>query len=200
MPFSDHNPRLNFLKESASTLSTISPSTAAHLMMVHNHIFRDECKPLNQRQQETSCGACGSIRTPETTKTTRIQKKKSLKRASAAKGIDAHGATVYKCLRCHRRTVKPSRMEATRPPVPSRVNAATKSSLDSPQAASTGDSSSKQVTEAAEVAQPGKAADNASSKKRAKARKQGGLQALLASKQKSQASSSSLDLFDFLQQ
>ncbi|KAJ5256891.1 hypothetical protein N7478_012995 [Penicillium angulare] len=38
--------------------------------------------------------------------------------------------------------------------------------------------------------------DNVNSKKRAKARKQGGLQALLASKPKTQPS---LDLFDFLQ-
>jgi hypothetical protein len=43
---------------------------------------------------------------------------------------------------------------------------------------------------------PLKTGDNASSKKRAKARKQGGLQALLASKKTNQPS---LDLFDFLQ-
>jgi hypothetical protein len=44
--------------------------------------------------------------------------------------------------------------------------------------------------------QPAKAEDNAGSKKRAKARKQGGLQALLASKKSAQPS---LDLLDFLQ-
>lgn len=180
-------------------MNALSPSTAAHLMMVHNHIFLDECRPLNPRQQETWCGACGSIRNPETTKTIRIGKKRSLQRASAARGITAHGATVYKCLQCRRRTVKPSRVEAARPQVPSQMNAATKPNLDPPQAASTGESSSTQAPEAAEVNHPGKA-DNASSKKRAKARKQGGLQALLASKQKSQSNSSSLDLFDFLQQ
>jgi hypothetical protein len=43
---------------------------------------------------------------------------------------------------------------------------------------------------------PTKSADNQNSKKRAKARKQGGLQALLASKKSAQPS---LDLFDFLQ-
>jgi len=41
-----------------------------------------------------------------------------------------------------------------------------------------------------------KSGDNQNSKKRAKARKQGGLQALLASKQQAQPS---LDLLDFLQ-
>ncbi|OQD90869.1 hypothetical protein PENANT_c001G11230 [Penicillium antarcticum] len=41
-----------------------------------------------------------------------------------------------------------------------------------------------------------KSADNQSSKKRAKTRKQGGLQALMASKKSAQPS---LDLFDFLQ-
>ncbi|KAK1147768.1 hypothetical protein N8T08_000281 [Aspergillus melleus] len=194
MPFSDHNPRLNFLKDAASHLRAISPSTAAHLMTVHNHIFLDECRPLNQRQQETSCGACGSTRNPQTTKTIHIRKNKSLQRASAAKGIAAHGATVYKCLQCRRRTVKPSRMEAARPKV------ATKPKLETQQPASLGGSPVKQAPDAAEVNQPVKAADNASSKKRAKARKQGGLQALLASKQKTQSNSSSLDLFDFLQQ
>ncbi|KAI9039588.1 ribonuclease P Rpr2/Rpp21/SNM1 subunit [Aspergillus affinis] len=194
MPFSDHNPRLKFLKDSASTLNAGSPSTAAYLMTVHNHIFLDECKPLNPRQQETSCGACGSTRNFGTTKTIHVTKEKSLQRASAAKGIAAHGATVYKCLRCRRRTVKPSRMGAARPKV------TTKPKLETPQSKPLGDSSAEQAPDAAEVNQPGKAADNASSKKRAKARKQGGLQALLASKQKAQSNSSSLDLFDFLQQ
>lgn len=195
MPFSDHQPRLNFLKESASTLSAASPSTAAHLMMVHHGVFLDEGRPLNQRLQETSCGACGSIRSPETTRVMHLKKRKSLKRASVARGITAHGATVYKCLRCRRRTVRPSRMEAPRPQTAGQC----KSSMNVAQPVSGGESPSTQATQVAEGSHVAKAADNASSKKRAKARKQGGLQALLASKQKIQATSS-LDLFDFLQQ
>ncbi|KAA8650921.1 ribonuclease P Rpr2/Rpp21/SNM1 subunit [Aspergillus tanneri] len=192
MPFSDYTPRLNFLKESAGALSACSPSTAAYLMTVHNHIFLAECRPLNQRQQEASCGACGSMRNDEFTKTIRINKKKA-KRVSAAKGFTLDGATVYKCLRCHRRTIMPARQKSCRPQAPRSPSTVTENT-------STGVISPQQAPESVETEKSNKAAENASSKKRAKARKQGGLQALLASKQKSQASSSSLDLFDFLQQ
>ncbi|OGM51236.1 hypothetical protein ABOM_000248 [Aspergillus bombycis] len=187
MPFSDHAPRLGFLKDAASSLDSLSPSTAAHLMAVHNQIFLDESRALNQRQQEASCGACGSIRTPEWTKTIHI-KKKNTKRSSAA----PDGAIIYKCLRCRRRTVRPSRKEPVRPNISSKTAAA----IDSiPPAALP----AVQHPDSTETKPTSKTADNASSKKRAKARKQGGLQALLASKQQSRASSS-LDLFDFLQQ
>ncbi|KAE8333850.1 hypothetical protein BDV39DRAFT_2053 [Aspergillus sergii] len=188
MPFSDHAPRLGFLKDTASSLDSLSPSTAAHLMTVHNKIFLDESRPLSQRQQEASCGACGSIRAPESTKTIHI-KKKIIKRSSAA----SDGAIVYKCLRCRRRTVKPSRKEPVRPNASSKIAAAIDST---PPTALT---AVQQQPNSTETKHTSKTADNASSKKRAKARKQGGLQALLASKQQSRASSS-LDLFDFLQQ
>ena len=187
MPFSDHATRLGFLKDAASSLDSLSPSTAAHLMTVHNKIFYDESRPLNQRQQEASCGACGSIRAPESTKTIHI-KKKIIKRSSAA----SDGAIVYKCLRCRRRTVKPSRKEPVRPNASSKMAAAIDST---PPTALT----AVQQPDSTETKHTSKTADNANSKKRAKARKQGGLQALLASKQQSRASSS-LDLFDFLQQ
>ncbi|KAE8133525.1 hypothetical protein BDV38DRAFT_257885 [Aspergillus pseudotamarii] len=186
MPFSDHAPRLGFLKDAASSLDSLSPSTAAHLMTVHNKIFLDESRPLNQRQQEASCGACGSIRAPEWTKTIHI--KKNIKHSSGARD----GAVVYKCLRCRRRTVKPSRKEPIRPNSSSKIAAA----IDSTSPAAL---PALQHSDSTETKPTSKTADNANSKKRAKARKQGGLQALLASKQQSRASSS-LDLFDFLQQ
>ncbi|KAE8357020.1 hypothetical protein BDV28DRAFT_1480 [Aspergillus coremiiformis] len=188
MPFSDHAPRLGFLKDAASSLSLLSPSTAAHLMTVHNRIFLDESRPLNQRQQEASCGACGSIRNPEWTKTIHI-KKGVTKRTGSSAATDS--ATVYKCLRCRRRTVRPTRKEPLRSNPSSTVATATDSTPSTALPVEHSDSTEKKLTR--------KTADNANSKKRAKTRKQGGLQALLASRQRSQASSS-LDLFDFLQQ
>ena len=180
MPISDHAPRLNFLKDSASSLASLSPSTAAHLMAVHHHIFHEECRPLNPRIQENYCGACGSPRKPEWTKTRKVHPKPAQK-------TKTEGATVYTCLRCPSRTVKPGRKDA----LPTRVTKAT-----------TNPSASASPVDSPGVPRPDdrKMVDNASSKKRAKARKQGGLQALMASKQKSQNNSSSLDLFDFLQQ
>ncbi|KAB8079348.1 hypothetical protein BDV29DRAFT_82102 [Aspergillus leporis] len=190
MPFSDYTPRLGFLKDAGNSLESISPSTAAHLMMVHNQIFLDESKSLTQRQRESSCSACGSVRKPEWTKIIHI-KKRTTKRPGSSAALT--GATVYKCLRCRRRTVKPSRKEPIQSNASSKIVAGTDSipSLALPAA---------QHPASTEEDKPiSKTADNANSKKRAKARKQGGLQALLASKQQSRANSS-LDLFDFLQQ
>ncbi|GKZ19809.1 cullin-associated NEDD8-dissociated protein 1 [Aspergillus brasiliensis] len=201
MPLSDHAPRLEFLKGSASALNAHSPSTAAYLMTIHNGILRDEFKPLNQRLQETSCGACGSVRSPQWTKTIVIQKKKGKQsNAGRAGKASSDGATILKCLRCRRRTVKPVRKDAARPALPPKATptaaAATTPDIQS-SAATTPQNES--ATELADQGRVNKAADNASSKKRAKARKQGGLQALMASKQQSRSNSSSLDLFDFLQ-
>jgi hypothetical protein len=182
MHFKEHAPRLTFLKDSASSLSSSSPSTAAYLMSVHNSIFHEELKPLNQRLHDTFCGACGSHRNKEWTKTATIRKK-SRKQASST--ATPNGAAIYKCLRCHRRTVTPTR-------TPSRVPPSV--TVDSqPLTTNTATTLSSQVSAS-------KTVNNASSKKRAKARKQGGLQALLAAKQSRNESTQSLDLFDFLQQ
>ncbi|KAL4898128.1 hypothetical protein BDV59DRAFT_166255 [Aspergillus ambiguus] len=189
MPLSERTPRLNFLRDSASALNRLSPSTAAHLMTVHHGILLDESRSLNARQQELSCGACGSIRNPETTKTIQVGSKKG--KRCGMKGTVGNGAVVSKCLRCRRRTVKPVRREANRASAPTKATSTT-SSVSSTPSAVAGASAGEEST-----ATP-KASDNASSKKRAKARKQGGLQALLASKKQS-TSGSSLDLFDFLQ-
>ncbi|KAL1985390.1 hypothetical protein VTN96DRAFT_7951 [Rasamsonia emersonii] len=196
--------RLNFLRNSATFLSSQSPSTAAHLIAVHNHILHEDFKPLKPRQHESFCGACGSPRKPEYTKTIKIgQKGKARASQSLSKETQRSiqgGAIVYKCLRCHKRTVlqqqnaKPQKLHST--PPTQEASTLTKSSTEK--------SSSQPVSETPAVPTvPKSTSENASSKKRAKARKQAGLQALVASKQRSQAAnsaSSSLDLFDFLQQ
>ncbi|KAI9373015.1 hypothetical protein BJX61DRAFT_542121 [Aspergillus egyptiacus] len=188
MHFKEYAPRLAFLKDSASSLSSSNPSTAAHLMSVHNSIFHEAHKPLTPRLHEAFCGACGSPRHKEWTKSASI-KKKNPKRvtSSLAKGLTAEGATVYKCLRCRRRTV-------TQPRPLSRTPAATVPLANSQPSTSTA------TTAQLDHASVSKTAENASSKKRAKARKQGGLQALMAAKQSKSGPSQSLDLFDFLQQ
>ncbi|PWY91756.1 cullin binding protein CanA [Aspergillus sclerotioniger CBS 115572] len=200
MPLSDHAPRLEFLRSSASSLNALGPSTAAYLMTLHNGIIYDEFKPLNQRHREASCGACGSIRSEEWTKTINIPKRKGKpsKPGSAARPA-SEGATILKCLRCRRRTVKPARKEASRPTMPAKSIPTTASTPEIQSSAATAPRSGP-TCELADQNKVNKAADNANSKKRAKARKQGGLQALMASKQQSLTNSSSLDLFDFLQQ
>ncbi|KAL3433502.1 hypothetical protein BDV09DRAFT_196731 [Aspergillus tetrazonus] len=181
MHFKEHTPRLNFLKDSASFLSSTSPSTAAYLMSAHNAIFYEDHRSLNQRLHDSFCGACGSPRKSEYTKVASVKKNSQKRVSSSLKGQTADGATVYKCLRCRRRTVTPTRT----------------SSKGAPLIATTVDSTAAK-TQPAQVS-ASKTAENASSKKRAKARKQGGLQALLATKQSQSGPSKSLDLFDFLQ-
>ncbi|KAL4943776.1 hypothetical protein BDV06DRAFT_129535 [Aspergillus oleicola] len=186
MHFKEFTPRLNFLKDSASSLASTSPSTAAYLMSAHNAIFHEDHKPLNKRLHDSFCGACGSSRKNEWTKIASIRKNTQKRvTSSLAKGLTPEGATVYKCLRCRRRTVTQTR-------APSRAAPPTVPVSDSQQPTFTPD----------QVTATSKTAGNASSKKRAKARKQGGLQALLANKQSQgdQSQSKSLDLFDFLQQ
>ncbi|KAL5343532.1 hypothetical protein BJX70DRAFT_114381 [Aspergillus crustosus] len=185
MHLKEVTPRLNYLKYSAGALSSTSPSTAAYLMSVHHGIFLDEHKQPNQRLHDSFCSACGSPRNRAWTKTASI-KKKSQKRATAA---FADGATVYKCMRCRRRTVTPSRIASKTVPIPATVPV-----VQSHPAATT------TTTHLPDQLPASKAADNANSKKRAKARKQGGLQALMAAKQSRTEPSQSLDLFDFLQQ
>lgn len=195
MPVSEYSSQLAFLKDSAHSLLSQSPSTAAHLLAVHNQILHHQLKPLNQRQKDAFCGACGTIRNPESTRTFQIQKKRTS--GPSSKEISDGRATVYKCLRCGRRTVKPLLRDPIRSNIPTSSPETTSTPAFQPSSSTAeAPARSQRGPETAEQAKPGKTAENASSKKRAKARKQGGLQALLASKQQSQ---SSLDLFDFLQ-
>lgn len=187
--------RLDFLHTAAESLTSLSPSTAAHLLSVHTQILHEQSKPLNVRQQAHHCGACGSLRKPKWTRGTQIKPRKN-KGRSSSRAASASGATIYKCLRCHRRTVQPRKRASA--PKQSPTVSGSASPATARQALSS-ETVSAQVVPPGDVPRPSKTAENASSKKRAKARKQGGLQALLASKQRSQPSSS-LDLLDFLQQ
>lgn len=197
MPISDFTPQLDFLRDSAHSLHLSSPSTAAYLLGTHNQILHEQFKPLNQKQKDTFCGSCGAIRDPQSTGA--IQTKKKQTSGSSSKNtISDGGVTIYKCPRCSRQTVKPLR----RDPIHSSSHRSTAGTSAAP--VDQPPSSTAEAPTLQTQLQPGnedrnkviKTAENASSKKRAKARKQGGLQALLANKQQNQ---SSLDLFDFLQ-
>ncbi|KAJ5714696.1 uncharacterized protein N7483_011877 [Penicillium malachiteum] len=189
---------LRFLNEAAQWLGSRSPSTSAHLLGVHTRLLHEELKPLNTHQKKHHC-TCGDLRSG--TKVTRVSSKRQ-GRLGAKRG----SAVVYKCLRCKQRTVlvrkAPTQpLKQSKPPkIPQSLNTTTHSiSAPTSAVASPAPSSTPAETSAPESTSADltlKAADNANSKKRAKARKQGGLQALLAAKQKTQPS---LDLFDFLQ-
>ena len=173
--------RQEFLNRAADALAA-SPSTSSHLLALHTQLLHENSKALNTTQKKEYCGACGSLRKPQWTRVTDI-KPKSIK-ASSASASSASVATVYKCLRCRERTV----LESKKKTAPKSLrHAAAKASTRGP---------TLYQGETQAATDPTKSVDNQNSKKRAKARKQGGLQALLASKKSAQPS---LDLFDFLQ-
>jgi hypothetical protein len=196
--------RLKFLQNSANLLSSSGVSTAAHLMTLHNRLIHADSKPLKPRQHESWCGACGSFRDSAHTKVSKTKRKITSKKPEPESRDVLEEVVVYQCLRCHKQTVRRLQSYARQQREPSSISVDTQ-----PKAAPTNQHLSTLSTTpgpAPSVASISSASatalDNASSKKRAKARKQGGLQALMASKQRSQASSggSSLDLLDFLQQ
>ena len=201
---SEYGPHLDYLKKSAELLVSESPSTSAHLLAVHTQILHNNFRPLNHRHHETFCGACGSIRRPEWTKKTNVSAKSKPQRSNRKVSKEPRDeTTVYTCLRCRRRTVKSHRRGITSQSSLSDIKAQTLSQPESTNSPSKmAHDLPQNVSNDREMAQANKASENASSKKRAKTRKQGGLQALLESKQqqKSQSASSSLDIFDFLQQ
>jgi hypothetical protein len=179
------SPQLRFLGDAAQLLGSRSPSTAAHLLDAHTRVLHEDHKSLNVRQQRHHCGACGSLRQYQSTKAVDVKPKK--------KSALGSGAKVYKCERCQQRTVIPRRTIAK---TQSRIPTAATSSISASSTSAGVTTSTKAPQHPSTESQPSKAEENAGSKKRAKARKQGGLQALLASKKSAQPS---LDLLDFLQ-
>ncbi|KAH8696339.1 hypothetical protein BGW36DRAFT_184689 [Talaromyces proteolyticus] len=197
----DSTLRLKFLQSSAKLLGAQSVSTAAHLISVHNGLLYENLKPLKPRQHETWCGACGSPRDKEHTKISKIKQRRSLRNGQVASKDAIRDATVYQCLRCNKRMTRYLQPQIRKQH--EQTNAPTKITSNINQHGRDLSTPTESLPSPLEADVSKSVLDNASSKKRAKARKQGGLQAVLASKARTQtarASTSSLDLLDFLQQ
>jgi hypothetical protein len=193
--------RLQFLQNSASLLCSGSVSTAAHLMVQHNGILHEDYKSVKLRQHESWCNGCGSPRQSRFTKIVK-PKYRSSKGKTRPASIASREAVVYRCLRCSSRTVQ--RRQSQPRPLQKAGGTSTASiqAVPSTEVPTSGRSTVNLTSRPAAESSTKTPSENASSKKRAKARKQGGLQALLASKRSGEStqSSSSLDLLDFLQQ
>jgi len=190
--------RIKFLEDSANLYSVSAPSVSAHLMLQ-----RKEVAAANERSEEDApnpiCQACGTTLIPGWTSSTTIgdQKEKRMNISSRRSEGSIHRqdttasakSITVECLACHRYT-KSSLMK----PQP-RGNSVTKASISRVQ--KNGGTSLPDLikTPRLEIA-------NSSSKQRAKARKQGRLQALLAKSRRtsSPASGSGLDLMDLMKQ
>ncbi|KAI2463347.1 hypothetical protein F4781DRAFT_126802 [Annulohypoxylon bovei var. microspora] len=201
---SDNLPEnLGFLTDAAHLLIKTAPETSAYLMaqrdslMFHNDLERSDM------QRQHVCGACGHIMIPghgselklEASKA--IRRKKNAKRSSAFKSLNEKKVSApgcrkrFTCGMCNQYTDIP--VPPAAPISRRRLSKLTKPTKHLPLVAS---NSNKHVP----ILEPAKASANASSKKRAKSRKQG-LQALLQQAQSSTSKPQSglgLSLSDFM--
>ena len=187
--------KLKFLDVAARIYAQIAPPLSAHLMSVR----ADRAEDLESKNSKGVCGACGTISIPGVTSRTSITndggadgiskeaKRKSKKRRMAAG--QALKLLETKCLACHRVTkvrIEPSKRQTLvrdkKVVIPARSNAppsinAAKAPLSAPSIKNGGS-------------------------KRSKARKKGGLQALVErSKQTHETTQGSgLDLMDFMKE
>ena len=192
--------KLRFLNASAHHYLTSAPATSTHLMLQRNLEVADNGLVLREDEGSRSCRACGSILIPGRTSRTSIisdgvsKNKARSKKRSAEREVEKPIKFVkIDCLVCYRFEKKPLQRptdssvrksgKATAQPTPLTVTRAGVTDPASPQ-------SLKPVT------------TNASSKQRAKARKHGGLQAMLEKSKASSIPSSGfgLDLLDLMKQ
>ena len=182
--------------------SFTAPATSAHLMLQRNLEVASDPKSSRKGKSGGSCEGCGTILVPGWTSRTSITSKTAPERPTSTdkakkrrrRPVGGLNKTVrIDCLICHRFG------EVTLPPL-----SRSKAIGDTMAKSQTIPSMTANTTAASPVPKesPKLATSNASSKQRAKARKQGGLQAMLA-KSKSSASPASgfgLDLSDLMKQ
>ncbi len=199
--------RLKFLDASAHHYSTLAPATSAHLMLERMTVATEnEIAPPKGADPNVACGACGTIRIPGWTSRitindrskSKVSSKTKKRRSSATVKCPAEKHVVVECLTCHRKTTTP--MQSSRGHRfgrPRIHNAASTSGTISAEPALL---SAPKVGNQVQIS-PNPVSVNISSKKRAKTRKQSGLQAML-DKSKGTGSSSGFgfDLMDFMKQ
>ena len=193
--------KLRFLDASSHALSSSAPATSAHLMLQLNREAADH--DLQLRGGESSggaCKACGRSLVPGRTSRISIVKdgasKSTTRSRSHGNGSAAMARNKYlriDCLVCHRFEKKPL-PRSTGDNTKKQTGFQSQLLLSATPTADAASNASPQSMKTGNV--------NASSKQRAKARKHGGLQAMLE-KSKASASLSSgfgLDLLDFMKQ
>ena len=205
--------RARYLDESAHLLASTSPAISRHLNSKLHRVATDYNLSLPDAQQREACGACGNIMIAGWTSRTYVDrgrssrslKKSANPRTSATKSPSQKQtkgqiikAVCYECLICSR---------VTRQALP----APRKAPIEKPeqvQVAKLGANASRRPSGANTTSESGlvpplSSFPNASSRRRAKARKQSGLQALLAKKKEESLGSGfstdfGLDLMDLM--
>ena len=205
--------RARYLDESAHLLASTSPAISRHLRSQLRKLATDQNLGLSDVQIKEACGACGNLMIPGwTTRTYRENgtSKRSINRNASRRAIARNAspqtqneeaavrAICHECLICNRvareslAAPRKASKEHQEPTPPSKSAAAT--------------TRTPNVTHIPAKSGPGSPASsstNASSRRRAKARKQSGLQALLAKKKEESLSGGlstgfGLDLMDLM--
>lgn len=185
--------RLRYLNESAHFLAKSAPTTSKYLVSQCNSLMFDHEIEQPDLSKRGSCSACGSIMILGSegkleVKSQCLRKKLIRKRAKGASSVEK--AMIYTCGSCNKMT----RHRLDPAPVASRSkNGAAQHGAVS----KTNPLPTQNLTTANTI---GTSSTNASSKKRAKNRKLGGLGALLAKQKASQTGPSGfgLDLMDLM--
>lgn len=201
MPDSGLDARIHFLDNSARLLQGVAPSTSAHLMHERDAVAEEHGKNLSKTQLKDICRACGTILVPDVTLKADVIEpcnKRSRKKRKTDRTLQEPRSkqTRTECLCCRRVTLSP--LQRTRQQESGKGDWGA-APAKKPQFAMVG---SELPTSSAKM-QPAKPESaNASSKKRAKARKQGGLQALLEKSKglQSRSAGPGLDLMDFMKE
>ena len=189
--------KIRFLDAAAHHYSLIAPATSAHLMLQRNSEAADNFIPVEGGR---ACRACGTILIPGSTSRTSIVHEKATKtkvRLERHRKAD-HAGTLMKfikvdCLICHRYERTP--LQGSSSPNIKKLSVSNTRTVPP-----VGGFADKEPSNMPQSARVGTA--SASSKQRAKARKHGGLQAML-DKTKVSADSTpgfGLDLLDLMKQ
>ena len=203
------NARLKFLDASAHHYSTLAPATSAHLMLERVAVAAgNENTPLKPVTSNTACAACGTIRIPGWTSRTTIvdptkprnvsSKFKKHRRTNRRANTSAEKQVVVECRACRRKSVTP--LQASQRPRINRKRSSNTEATFGARSAEPVSLSAKSVANSAQASETPMSANN-SSKKRAKTRKQGGLQAMLEKSKGVEGSSGfGLNLMDLMKQ
>lgn len=194
--------RLNFLVASAHLYSFAAPATSAHLMLECDRVATSHGMEMKETEPKPACGVCGTILVPGRTsrkfiagprRSTKKARPKSRNGVQTMQGV-APKLVISKCLVCRRSTktqltAKRSGVSGTKSPGARPLPPAAYLHEASPGATNPTGQEAHKLPSA-----------NLSSKKRAKARKQGGLQAMLEKSKSIEAHSSGfgLELMDLM--
>jgi ribonuclease MRP protein subunit SNM1 len=199
MASSDLTARLRYLNDSAYLLTTTAPTTSKFLMSKCNSLMFDNGIEQSESQKRKVCGACGTIMILGWVGKVEVESQQARwgKNTPRRATRDRARAMVYECESCGRKTRVSISSPTSKYKALSISN--TKHSSSITQASNT-----SLLPSSPTLPQPTSnisSAPSSTSKKRSKARKQGGLKAILARQRATDSRGSSgfgLDLLDFM--